>query len=164
MSDTHTFPKSLKTCAKCGYRLWNTDGTQAINFHKRLGENICVGCVPTPVHRYNSIVDSIKKTQFTKHDKDKPRLDLIPHELVLGLGEILRHGAEKYGDNNWATGADWSRYFAASQRHLWAWWSGEDEDPESRLNHLLHATCCIAFLIAYQSRDLGRDDRPKVQD
>ena len=96
---------------------------------------------------------------FNKADSGKARIDLIPHEYITETAEVLTLGAEKYGADNWAQGADWSRYFAAMQRHLWAWKSGEDVDPETGKSHLAHASCCLAFLVAYQARNLGADDR-----
>lgn len=96
---------------------------------------------------------------FQKADAGKPRIDLIPPEFITQTATVLTIGAEKYGPNNWRAGADWSRYFAAMQRHLWAWQSGEDCDPETGESHLAHAACCLAFLMAYQSRGIGKDDR-----
>jgi hypothetical protein len=54
----------------------------------------------------------------------------------------------------------WGRVFGAMMRHSWAWWRGERTDPESGLPHLHHAACCIAFLMAYEQRQTGTDDRP----
>jgi hypothetical protein len=96
---------------------------------------------------------------FAKADAGKPRIDLIPHEFVQQTAEVLTIGAAKYSPNNWAAGADWSRYFSAMQRHLWAWKSGEDLDPETGKSHLAHAACCLAFLMAYEARQIGTDDR-----
>ena len=45
-------------------------------------------------------------------------------------------------------------------RHMWAWWRGETADPETGASHLHHAACCLAFLIAYEERKAGTDDRP----
>lgn len=100
---------------------------------------------------------------FIKHDTNKPRPELFPPEALLGISEVLAIGAAKYSDHNWAHGAHWSRYFGALMRHMWAWWSGEANDPETGKSHLLHAGCCIAFLIAYEARSIGVDDRPKPQ-
>lgn len=96
---------------------------------------------------------------FRKHDAGKPRVGLIPPEYVMETAAVLTSGAEKYGADNWARGAEWSRYFDAAQRHLWAWRAGEDTDPETGRSHLAHASCCLAFLLAYQARGLGTDDR-----
>lgn len=65
------------------------------------------------------------------------------------------------GDRNWELGMNWSRVFGALMRHMWAWWGGEKVDPETGKSHLWHAGCCIAFLIAYEERKVGNDDRPK---
>ena len=98
--------------------------------------------------------------EFSKSDTGKARLDLLPPELMLGVSHVLAHGAEKYSARNWELGAEWGRYYAALQRHMLAWWSGEDNDEETGMSHLWHAGCCLAFLIAYEARNLGKDDRP----
>ena len=98
--------------------------------------------------------------EAVKHDTDKLRMDLIPPEAVTALAEVLAYGAKKYGDRNWEKGIRYSRVFAAVQRHLWAWWRGEDVDEESKLGHLQHALCGLAFLVTY--KELGMihmDDR-----
>lgn len=95
-----------------------------------------------------------------KHDQEKVRLELIPPELIFGVGEILTFGAKKYGDRNWERGMEWGRVYGALQRHLNAWWSGEETDAETGKSHLWHAGCCLAFLMAYEARGIGEDDRP----
>lgn len=102
-------------------------------------------------------------SEFKKADRNKPRYDLIPPELLHETAEVLEFGREKYGANNWAQGAEYGRYFAAMQRHLWAWWAGQKCDEESGLKHLAHAACCLAFLMAYEHRGLGTDDRPEME-
>lgn len=97
-----------------------------------------------------------------KHDGGKLRIDLVPNEFIYGCSRGLEFGARKYGDYNWAQGLKWSRCFAALMRHLWAWWSGNECDDESGLSHLDHAACCLAFLMAYQARKTGEDDRYKL--
>lgn len=37
-----------------------------------------------------------------KDDKDKLRYDLIPWCIDEELAKVVTHGAEKYGENNWA--------------------------------------------------------------
>lgn len=96
-----------------------------------------------------------------KDDSGKVRMELIPPELLFAVGDILTFGAKKYAPRNWETGMLWSRPFGALMRHLWAWWGGEKLDPETGRSHLWHAGCCIAFLIAYEERGVGTDDRYK---
>jgi hypothetical protein len=104
--------------------------------------------VPTPV------------TEGVKFDAGKPRYELLPPELMEGVAEILTFGAKKYADRNWELGMHWSRPFGALMRHMWAWWGGEQVDKETGKSHLWHAGCCLAFLIAYEQRKVGTDDRP----
>lgn len=95
-----------------------------------------------------------------KDDSAKIRWDLLPPDAVEDIVKVLMFGAVKYGDYNWAKGMSWSRLFAACLRHLWAWWRGEENDPESGLSHLSHAGCCVLFLLSYNKLKLGKDDRP----
>lgn len=108
-----------------------------------------------------------------KDDADKVRLELVPPELLLAVGAVLTFGAKKYDDRNWEKGMSWGRVFGASMRHLWAWWGGKgpttksfvfgDLDLETGMSHLWHAGCCITFLIAYEERGVGTDDRHTTQ-
>ncbi len=107
-------------------------------------------------------------TVGTKQDAGKVRLDLIPPEVIFALGDILTFGANKYADRNWEKGMSWGRVYGALMRHLWAWWAGkratksflfDDIDGETERSHLWHAACCIAFLLTYEERKIGQDDR-----
>ena len=100
------------------------------------------------------------ETCGTKFDDGKPRYDLLPADSLHEIAEILTLGAAKYGDRNWEKGMSWSRVFAAAMRHLWAWWRGEDADPDDGKSHLAHAACCVMFLQAYRMRGVGADTRP----
>ncbi len=105
-----------------------------------------------------------------KYDNDKTRIELFPPEALFGISEVLTFGAKKYADRNWEKGMDWSRIFGALMRHLWCWFAGKqmtsesflfgDLDSETGMSHLWHAGCCITFLIAYEERGVGNDDRP----
>ena len=105
--------------------------------------------------------EEVPKDEFVKSDDNKSRYDLLPPELLEETAQVLAFGAQKYSDNNWVKGASWSRYFSAMMRHMWAWWRGEDNDPETGYSHLAHASCCLGFLMAYQRRGIGKDDRLK---
>lgn len=90
---------------------------------------------------------------------EKTRFDLLPFAAVGEIADVLAYGANKYEANNWARGTAWGRYFAALCRHLFAWWGGEDKDPETGFSHLAHAGCCLLFLMEYQRNNWGTDDR-----
>lgn len=105
--------------------------------------------------------DDVIAVQGHKDDAGKSRLDLVPPEAVFALGDVLGFGATKYKPRNWEKGINYGRVFGAAMRHLWAWWRGEQKDPETGFSHLWHALTCIAFLVAYESRGMDQfDDRP----
>ena len=99
--------------------------------------------------------------EAVKHDGGKARYDLLPPEYLDATAMVLGFGANKYGQRNWEQGMSWGRVFAALMRHMWAWWRGDKADPETGYSHLWHASCCMAFLIAYEARSVGSDDRGK---
>lgn len=99
--------------------------------------------------------------QGRKNDQTKLRYDLIPPEIDAAVAAVLTYGAAKYSDRDWELGMDWSRVYGALKRHMDAWWGGEEVDQETGMSHLWHAACCITFLVAYQFRETGHDDRPK---
>lgn len=96
-----------------------------------------------------------------KYDAHKPPMDLIPHEAMAGVSQVLDFGRHKYAAHNWRKGFQWGRLAGAALRHVFAWLGGEDKDPESGLSHIDHALCCLMFLSAHEKARLGEDDRYK---
>ena len=96
-----------------------------------------------------------------KNDQGKTPYHLLSPEFLELPAQVLAFGAGKYAPRNWERGMNWSRPFSALMRHMWAWWRGERLDPETNLPHLAHAACCIMFLLSYESRAIGTDDRPE---
>lgn len=82
-----------------------------------------------------------------KFDEGKPPFDLLPYEALAETAKVLAFGAKKYGRGNWAKGINLSRLCAASLRHTYQFLSGEDDDIESGINHLAHATCGLMFAL-----------------
>lgn len=99
-----------------------------------------------------------------KYDTGKPRFDLIPAKPMLMIAEVYTIGATKYADRNWEKGIAYSRIYGAVQRHLNAYWSGQDLDEESALPHLAHAAWGLLALLEYSDKaeqyGLDLDDRP----
>ena len=95
-----------------------------------------------------------------KDDQGKDPWQLFPWDAARQIVAVLRFGAGKYNPRNWEKGMDWDRLFAACIRHLTAWFEGEKTDPETGISHLAHAGCCILFLLAYELRGVGNDNRP----
>jgi Domain of unknown function (DUF5664) len=96
----------------------------------------------------------------TKDDNQKDPWHLLPFDAVRGIVKVLMFGANKYGERNWEKGLAYSRCYSALQRHLVSWWNREGVDSDTGYSHLWHAGCCVLFLIAYEMRGTGTDDRP----
>lgn len=88
------------------------------------------------------------------------RFDLIPGDALFVLAEHFGRGAAKYADRNWERGYAWSLSFAALQRHVWAWWQGEEVDAEG-FDHLTAAVWHAMVLLTMSIRGIGTDDRPR---
>ena len=60
----------------------------------------------------------VSATGGMKEALGKPRVDLVPSELILGAARALTFGVEKYDAHNWRKGIKGSLLYAALQRHL----------------------------------------------
>lgn len=95
-----------------------------------------------------------------KDDSEKLPWGLLPFDALNEIVKVLLFGKTKYGARNWERGMDWNRPFDALMRHMTAWWQREDRDQETGTSHLANAGCCLLFLLAYEIRGIGRDNRP----
>lgn len=95
----------------------------------------------------------------SKDDAEKPRTDLLPVAALVEVAHVFTFGAKKYAPYNWH-GLSVSRLYGAALRHLWAWWRGEDNDPETGRPHLAHAACCVLMALAQMLERAEYDDRP----
>jgi hypothetical protein len=95
-----------------------------------------------------------------KVDAGKATFTYLPFDALGAINRVLVFGAKKYADRNWEKGMNWTRPWDACVRHLDAWMRREEADEESGMSHLWHAGCCILFLIAFELRGIGTDNRP----
>jgi hypothetical protein len=89
------------------------------------------------------------------------QIHALPWEAFAALGEVYAFGAQKYTDYNFRKGYDWSLSFDAMMRHAFAFWDGEDLDPESELPHMAHVMWHAAALLAFMADHPDLDDRFK---
>lgn len=87
------------------------------------------------------------------------QLGALDPQAIMRVAEVAGFGAEKYARYNFAKGYDWSLSYDALQRHLHAFWGGEDVDRESLLPHLAHAAWHCLALLTFLQRGRGTDDR-----
>jgi hypothetical protein len=97
-----------------------------------------------------------------KYDEGKAPVHLVPPEAIDEIAHVFGFGAAKYAVNNWRHDIDsteWSRTYSSIQRHLMAFWRGEDLDPESGMSHLAHAATQIVIMMIAQNEAPSMDDR-----
>lgn len=107
-----------------------------------------------------------------RYNKGKTRIDLLPSYALQEIAKVFGYGGEKYtvrdengkvihpGDDNWKKGLGWMGVMASAKRHIEAWVSGHDFDPESSHLHLAHAATNLMFLLEYYRIYPQGDDRP----
>lgn len=99
-------------------------------------------------------------TPGPKYDEGKLQYSLIPPIATKALAEVLTFGANKYAPNSWQNVPDAERrYLDALMRHLEAYRTGEETDPESGLSHLSHLLCNTSFLLHFQNKRI-HDAKP----
>lgn len=103
----------------------------------------------------------VRTTSSTGGEKGvKPeRYDLIPVEAMALVAQLYGKGAEKYEAHNWRRGYEWSKSYQALQRHVTAFWGGEDLDPEMQLPHLASVIFHALTLMTFMEEQPQFDDR-----
>jgi hypothetical protein len=101
------------------------------------------------------------KDEITGGEKGQKQAQLgaVDPAALLSVATVAGFGTEKYARYNFAKGYAWSLSFDALQRHLLAFWNGENNDPESKLPHLAHAAWHCLALLTFSLRKRGTDDR-----
>ena len=96
-----------------------------------------------------------------KFDATKVRVDLLPIDPMMQVANVFGFGAKKYFANSYRQGETvaWSRTYGSIIRHLFAFWKGEDTDPESGLPHLAHAGTQLFILMEHAAHNKDKDDR-----
>lgn len=93
--------------------------------------------------------------QTAKADEGKPKLTLVPRQIIYDIAEVREYGNNKYpegGPDNWKK-VDKQRYRDALFRHLLLYLDDpQGVDEESGIKHLKHIACNVAFLCELEAR------------
>ena len=103
-------------------------------------------------------VRTVSSSGGEKGTKDE-RFDLIPVEALAKLARHYGIGARKYADHNWRKGYEWSKSYAALQRHATQFWGGEDIDEETGSPHMAAVAFHALALLVFMEEHPEYDDR-----
>lgn len=79
--------------------------------------------------------ETITNAAGAKQSATTRRLDLVPPLAILAVGEVLHHGAKKYGADNWR-GIPVAEHLNHLLIHTYAYLAGDQSD-----DHLSHVAC-----------------------
>jgi hypothetical protein len=106
----------------------------------------------------------------TKYDDGKLPYDLIPPEALRQYAMVLKAGATKYDRRNWEKGINTDRLHGAMMRHIEAWRTGEDNDPENSelvgedCHHMASVIFCAAAILTMHLRGMHEFDDRLIED
>ena len=87
--------------------------------------------------------------QEIKEDVGKPRLSLVPTQVIRDIAQVREYGNQKYKDPESWRKVEPPRYIDALYRHLLAMIDDPGScDEESGIEHYKHLACNAAFLCA----------------
>ena len=103
--------------------------------------------IDNPVDNQADVAENATTDYTAKSDQGKPRLTLVPRQIIWDITAIREYGCKKYGDpDNWRK-VEPERYRDAMYRHFMAYLDNpKSVDEESGLPHLWHLACNVAFL------------------
>lgn len=94
------------------------------------------------------------RDQTIKADGGKPRLSLVPTQIIRDIAQVREYGVQKYGaPESWRL-VERERYVDALLRHTLAYLEDpKGVDAESGLAHYKHIACNLAFLCEMEAID-----------
>ena len=128
--------KVVVRCSLCGKKI-----TDDWYWTDNNGDAICKKCARKKALRNTN-------GQEAKADAGKPKLSLVPTEIVYEIEKVRSYGVKKYKDpDNWKR-VELDRYHQALLRHTLAVWDDVTaRDKESGLLHLSHIATNVAFML-----------------
>lgn len=97
-----------------------------------------------------------------RYNDGKLQWTLVSWKALIPMVKVLEFGAKKYSEWNWAKGLSWTKTCDSLLRHTYAFLEGEDNDPESKLEHVGHIMCNAMFLSYMFLFRKDLDDRPNI--
>lgn len=99
-----------------------------------------------------------------KHDMGKPKISLVPPQILIDIAEVREFGNNKYGDSESWKKVEMQRYVDALLRHLIAFVRDPNAvDDESGIKAYKHAACNMAFICEMmREKDISIKNTPDI--
>ena len=81
-----------------------------------------------------------------RYNTGKAQWALVDFPSLEPMVRVMEYGANKYAPHNWKKGMPHTQIAECAMRHLFAYLSGEDIDPESGQSHIAHVQANAMFL------------------
>lgn len=89
-----------------------------------------------------------------KETTNKPKLSLVPPEILTAVSRIREYGCQKYeSPHNWKNVPPQEFWEAVIRHTRGAWEDWKATDEESGMPHIWHVACNISFLCAFLERE-----------
>lgn len=98
-------------------------------------------------------------TGSLRYNNGKPEMSQLDPRFIMELAKLMTQSEKKYGKYNWALGQKYTTTYDSLNRHMTAFLTGEEIDPESGIHHLIH--CASNIMIMWTSWKL---DNPELDD
>ena len=126
--------------------------------------DLCTSCIDLDITRSNESTlntDDPKLNPKYNAGNYKYPMSPVPVPVLAEVGVAMLEGALKYGYYNFrSVDISTSTYYDAANRHIQAWWEGEEIDPDSGINHISKAISSLVVLRDSMMNDTIVDDRP----
>lgn len=87
-----------------------------------------------------------QETTSARHNTGKINPIELDPQFIMGIAEVLSKSRTKYPEFNWALPTKLSTPYASLFRHLMAFQSGQDVDPEDGCHHMLKVAVNAMFI------------------
>jgi hypothetical protein len=120
--------------------------------------DVITGPQEMPSNACNEVPDNNPKARLGAL---KVPTHFVPPIAQLHLATAMADGARKYGPFNWREEpVSATTYKSAMDRHLAAWFDGEDIAKDSGCHHLAHVMACCALILDSEALGILNDDGP----
>lgn len=107
------------------------------------------------------IISRVKSEGARRFNTGKVQWTLIDFKSLEPMVRALEFGAQKYSKDEWKKGFETTTIVDSALRHIFAYLSGEDNDTDSKVQHIGHAMANLMFLQYMMDNKPELDNRVK---